>query len=228
MLALCGQAFEPVWTDFAARVTWTPEWRRVVNPMGEIPVLEENGVSLTQTGPILLRLAERYGQFAGADEAERFEVLRSSLGIARRSRTCPCAPISRSHQTKRATISASAIPAFMHGWGGSRRCPVGKPPTTSYPVDACLVTHKTGKCTLACDACSLSAHHWIRQCRAPRMRPHRPIPTVQAASRCFGRPAHSFFFLHQRLPPPRQESRSRHGRGRAPAVGRAERSTLAY
>ncbi|HEY0203179.1 MAG TPA: glutathione S-transferase family protein [Acetobacteraceae bacterium] len=76
MLTLCGQTFEPAWTDFAARVTWTPEWRRTVNPMGEIPVLEENGVSLTQTGPILLRLAERYGQFGGAGDAERFEVLR--------------------------------------------------------------------------------------------------------------------------------------------------------
>ncbi len=76
MLTLCGQAFEPVWTDFAARVTWTPEWRRAVNPMGELPVLEEDGVTLTQTGPILLRLAERYGRFGGIDEDERFEVLR--------------------------------------------------------------------------------------------------------------------------------------------------------
>jgi len=76
MLTLCGQTFEPIWTDFAARVTWTPEWRRTVNAMGEIPVLEENGISLTQTGPILLRLAERHGRFAGSDEAERFEVLR--------------------------------------------------------------------------------------------------------------------------------------------------------
>ena len=76
MLTLCGQTFEPFWTDFAARVTWTPEWRRTVNPMGEVPVLEENGVNLTQTGPILLRLAERYGQFGGTDEGERFEVLR--------------------------------------------------------------------------------------------------------------------------------------------------------
>ncbi len=66
MLTLCGQSFEPVWTDFAARVTWTPEWRRTVNPMGEIPVLEENGGRLTQTGPILLRLADRFGMFRGA------------------------------------------------------------------------------------------------------------------------------------------------------------------
>ncbi len=76
MLTLCGQTFEPVWTDFAARVTWTPEWRRTVNAMGEIPVLEESGVSLTQTGPILLHLAEKYGRLEGADAGERFEVLR--------------------------------------------------------------------------------------------------------------------------------------------------------
>lgn len=76
MLTLCGQSFQPVWTDFSGGITFTPEWRQAVNPMGEIPVLEEDGVRLTQTGPILLRLAERYGQFGGRDERERFEVLR--------------------------------------------------------------------------------------------------------------------------------------------------------
>ncbi len=76
MLTLCGETFEPVWTDFGSRITWTPEWRATVNPMGEIPVLEEDGVKLTQTGPILLRLAERYGRLGGSDDVERFEVLR--------------------------------------------------------------------------------------------------------------------------------------------------------
>ena len=76
MLTLCGETFEPVWTDFGARVTWTPEWRATVNAMGEIPVLVDGGESLTQTGPILLRLAERYGRFGGENEAQRFEVLR--------------------------------------------------------------------------------------------------------------------------------------------------------
>src|SRR5580692_10569057 len=76
MLALCGQRFEPVWTDFGGGVTRTPEWRARVNPMGEIPVLEDGPERLTQTAPILLRLAERYGKFGGADEAERFEILR--------------------------------------------------------------------------------------------------------------------------------------------------------
>ncbi len=76
MLALCGQSFEPVWTDFGAGVTRTAEWRARVNPMGEIPVLEEDGESLTQTAPILLRLAERYGRFGPEDERERFDILR--------------------------------------------------------------------------------------------------------------------------------------------------------
>jgi glutathione S-transferase len=44
--------------------------------MGEIPVLEDNGEKLTQTGPILLRLADRYQKLGGSGEAERFEVLR--------------------------------------------------------------------------------------------------------------------------------------------------------
>jgi glutathione S-transferase len=76
MLTLCGQSFEPVWTDFGGGVTRTEEWRRTVNEMGEIPVLEENGIRLTQTAPILLKLAKQYGRFGGVSEQEQFEVLR--------------------------------------------------------------------------------------------------------------------------------------------------------
>jgi glutathione S-transferase len=76
MLTLCGQRFEPVWTDFSGGVTRTAEWRRTVNEMGEIPVLEEDGVRLTQTAPILLRLAERYSRFGGESAEQKFEVLR--------------------------------------------------------------------------------------------------------------------------------------------------------
>jgi glutathione S-transferase len=76
MLTLCGQKFEPVWTDFGGGITRTPEWRRTVNPMGEIPVLEEDGVRLTQTAPILLKLAEQYGRFGGENKQEQFEILR--------------------------------------------------------------------------------------------------------------------------------------------------------
>jgi glutathione S-transferase len=76
MLTLCGQTFEPVWTNFGGGVTWTAAWRQSVNEMGEIPVLEDGGIRLTQTAPILLRLAERYGRFGGTDENERNEILR--------------------------------------------------------------------------------------------------------------------------------------------------------
>ena len=76
MLTLCGQSFEPVWTDFGGGVTRTAEWRKAVNPMGEIPVLEVDGERLTQTAPILLMLAEQYGRFGGETSKEKFEVLR--------------------------------------------------------------------------------------------------------------------------------------------------------
>ena len=46
MLTLCGQTFEPVWTDFAGGVTRSAEWRQNVNPMGEIPVLENGGANV--------------------------------------------------------------------------------------------------------------------------------------------------------------------------------------
>ncbi|MGH6739214.1 MAG: glutathione S-transferase family protein [Bradyrhizobium sp.] len=76
MLTLCGQSFEPVWTDFGGGVTRTAEWRQNVNPMGEIPVLEVDGERLTQTAPILLGLAEQYGRFGGEMAKEKFELLR--------------------------------------------------------------------------------------------------------------------------------------------------------
>jgi glutathione S-transferase len=76
MLTLCGQTFEPVWTDFGGGITRTHEWRSTVNEMGEIPVLEEDGLRLTQTAPILLQLAERYGRFDGQSTKDKFEVRR--------------------------------------------------------------------------------------------------------------------------------------------------------
>jgi glutathione S-transferase len=76
MLTLCGQRFEPVWTDFGGGVTRTAQWRRDVNEMGEIPVLEVDGERRTQTAPILLQLAQQYGRFGGETEQEKFEVLR--------------------------------------------------------------------------------------------------------------------------------------------------------
>ena len=75
MLTLCGQDFELIWTDFGGGVTRKAAWRQSVNEMGEIPVLEEDGLRLTQTAPILLRLAGRYGRFGGSDD-DGHEILR--------------------------------------------------------------------------------------------------------------------------------------------------------
>jgi glutathione S-transferase len=72
MLTLCGQPFEPVWTDFGGGVTHTPEWRRSVNEMGEIPVLEIEHVRYTQTASILLRLADHLQQIPRRDGSRTF------------------------------------------------------------------------------------------------------------------------------------------------------------
>ncbi|WP_375787963.1 glutathione S-transferase family protein [Bradyrhizobium sp. Pha-3] len=76
MLTLCGETFEPVWTDFGGGITRTAQWRANVNEMGEIPVLEVDGERRTQTAPILLQLAEQYGKFGGETPAEKYELLR--------------------------------------------------------------------------------------------------------------------------------------------------------
>jgi glutathione S-transferase len=44
--------------------------------LGEVPILEHEGKKLSQSGVILTYLAERTGQFGGANEEERLEILR--------------------------------------------------------------------------------------------------------------------------------------------------------
>jgi len=74
-LQLCGARWEPRFVDFFGGETRTPEYR-AINEMGEVPVLEHGSVRLSQTGAILHYLAERFGRFGGANDAERREVLR--------------------------------------------------------------------------------------------------------------------------------------------------------
>lgn len=76
MLALCSQPWKPVWTDYFGGETRTPVWRDAFNEMGEVPVLDDGGALQSQTGPILIQLADRHGQFNGRTEAERYEILR--------------------------------------------------------------------------------------------------------------------------------------------------------
>ena len=75
-LNCAGLDWQPVFVDFFKGATRDPQWRASVNEMGEIPVLEHEGERLTQTAPILLSLAARYGRFGSHDDKEQFEILR--------------------------------------------------------------------------------------------------------------------------------------------------------
>ncbi len=68
--------FESVFVDFMGGATRTPQWREQANEMGEVPVLEDGAVRLTQSGVILTYLAEQHGRFGGTSDAERREVQR--------------------------------------------------------------------------------------------------------------------------------------------------------
>jgi glutathione S-transferase len=72
-LELAGVDWEPVFVDFFAGETRSPQYRRTVNAMGECPVLVDGDVRLAQSGVILDYLAEKTGRFGGTD---RREVLR--------------------------------------------------------------------------------------------------------------------------------------------------------
>ena len=75
-LSCAGIDWEPVFVDFMSGATRDPKWRESVNEMGEAPVLEGDGRSLTQSGVILTYLSEMTDRFAAADENERLECLR--------------------------------------------------------------------------------------------------------------------------------------------------------
>jgi glutathione S-transferase len=74
-LQLSGLDWEPVKVDFFAGEGRTPEFR-ALNPMGEVPVMIDGDLTLTQSGVIQDYVAEKSGKFGGKDAAERREVLR--------------------------------------------------------------------------------------------------------------------------------------------------------
>ena len=78
-LEALGQQWEPVPIDFnafAAGAMREPAWRDSVNEMGEAPVLEADGRRLTQSGAILLYLADRHRALGGRNDEEQYEVMR--------------------------------------------------------------------------------------------------------------------------------------------------------
>ncbi|HTS42542.1 MAG TPA: glutathione S-transferase family protein [Xanthobacteraceae bacterium] len=77
MLNLIGADWAPIWVDFfKGGETRTPKYRAEVNEMGEVPVLVHGDKKLSQSGVILVYLAERSGKFLPQGEDERLEALR--------------------------------------------------------------------------------------------------------------------------------------------------------
>ncbi|MFZ1338379.1 MAG: glutathione S-transferase family protein [Paracoccaceae bacterium] len=74
-LALTGMDWQPVFVDFFNGATRTPEFR-AINAMGEVPVLVDGTETLTQSGSILMHIADKSGTLGGTTAAERKEILR--------------------------------------------------------------------------------------------------------------------------------------------------------
>lgn len=75
-LRLLKQPFDTLFVDFFHGATRQPGWRDDTNEMGEVPVLDDGDLRLTQSGVILTYLADKHGALGGSGEAERREVLR--------------------------------------------------------------------------------------------------------------------------------------------------------
>jgi len=75
-LHLSGLDYEMVEVDFFGGETRSPEYRANVNVMGEAPVMTDGDLHLTQSGVIQQYISDKTGKFNGANDAERYEVLR--------------------------------------------------------------------------------------------------------------------------------------------------------
>lgn len=75
-LSLSGLDWEPVKVDFFGGETRSDRYREAVNPMGEVPVLIDGDVRLSQSGVIQIYISEKSGLFAGETKEDRREVLR--------------------------------------------------------------------------------------------------------------------------------------------------------
>ena len=76
LLAILRVPQETVWIDFAKREHKSAEFLRL-NPRGEVPVIEHDGVVLWDSGACLVYLARKYGgeQWLPADAAGLAEVM---------------------------------------------------------------------------------------------------------------------------------------------------------
>lgn len=69
-LELSGLDWEPVYVDFFNGAARTPEFRENVNEMGELPVMIDGDLKLTQSAIIQDYVTEKTGLFGGEDRRE--------------------------------------------------------------------------------------------------------------------------------------------------------------
>jgi glutathione S-transferase len=74
-LTLAGAEWEPVYVDFFNGATRTPEFR-ALNVMGEVPVMEDGDLVLTQSGVIQDYVSSKTGKLGGRSASVRRDVLR--------------------------------------------------------------------------------------------------------------------------------------------------------
>ncbi|MCB1311900.1 MAG: glutathione S-transferase family protein [Sedimentitalea sp.] len=74
-LELSGLEWEPVFVDFFGGETRTPEYRKL-NSMGEVPVMIDGDLTLSQSGAIQDYVSTKSSQFGGHNANERREILR--------------------------------------------------------------------------------------------------------------------------------------------------------
>ena len=75
-LELSGLDWEPVKVDFFNGETRTTTYQTDINAMGEVPVLVDGDLKLTQSGVIQDYVTEKSGRFGGTTPDEKREVLR--------------------------------------------------------------------------------------------------------------------------------------------------------
>jgi len=75
-LALSDLDWSPVKVDFFGGETRRETYRETINEMGEVPVLIDGDIRLTQSGVIQSYVSEKTGQFGGTSIEEAREVMR--------------------------------------------------------------------------------------------------------------------------------------------------------
>lgn len=74
-MELAGVAWKPVYVDFFHGEARSPDFL-ALNPMGEVPVMVDGDLTLSQSGAIQDYIVEKTGKLGGGSAAERREVLR--------------------------------------------------------------------------------------------------------------------------------------------------------